>query len=349
MPWEVCNTQTTECEPVSCDEGVCTLGQSCISFASYTFDPPSACTCLPQLTLRLPSGSTYKIRDTCAPYGKICAFDVAAAVAGKAKPASCRLPTEWENCSTRVGCEKGFVCNPEYGVCMRTCTQTEDCPSRATYCSEDHYCENNICANPAENGDSDRAKFFASCDALGSGDGICAPVYNDAGDAYGLCLQTGCVGATCSGGGSGRLYCDPAAERPVLEAMCPGAEMCVGIEPDSEHPGALRGVCQPMCNAGTADSIDPAVGCEGEGKICYDLSGILDLYREKSISAKTRLGVCLPGCDLFGNDTCPLEDALGNPMGCMPAGNGTIGYCGSISPYLLMALLADHSRKALGE
>jgi hypothetical protein len=103
-----------------------------------------------------------------------------------------------------------------------------------------------------------------------------------------------------------------------------------------------------MRNAGTADSIDPAVGCEGEGKICYDLSGIPD-YRYKSISAKTRLGVCLPGCDLFGNDTCPLEDALGNPMGCMPAGNGTIGYCGSISPYLLMALLADHSRKALGE
>jgi hypothetical protein len=105
--------------------------------------------------------------------------------------------------------------------------------------------------------------------------------------------------------------------------LCSQGQYCLGVQPDPANPAGQPGFCAQACNA--APSPDPVATCTSG--TCVDMSGAAD-----GTVQLARLGLCLPGCSLYGTDSCPA-DALGNSCGCAPAPpyDGT-GYCWPLSP-----------------
>ncbi len=339
------DSPTTGCEPISCGGEQCEPGQTCLDLASLQFDPGMPCSCIPDTTTPLFGEAVQS--DTCKPYGRICDWDYNGTVSLPAKcrlPGRSRVPLQWEPCLPAVGCEEGYACHPEFQICMQSCETTADCLDPLTECvdtGEAKYCNYQRCTDGALGSDLDR--MFAPCDAQGTGDGTCIPVWNtykftpEQSGVIGLCQQAGHAGT-----GQGRTSCDPDARRPALEAMCPVGQFCDPWGPDPDRPGSRRGICRPMCNAGHGDWMsgpNPELGCADPTDACvqaFYFGFPINRMTQADVDPywfPTTPGICVPSCDPTGDGSCP-EDPFGDQQICQLRFqfHGGQGTCGPSSP-----------------
>ncbi|MBI5544406.1 MAG: hypothetical protein HY901_10980, partial [Deltaproteobacteria bacterium] len=310
---EVCDGTTGRCRPPTCDGAACQQGQGC--YDPQTMTSGDVCTCLPYWTD--PWGMGHP--DTCAAYGLACDWDY-----DSPRPATCRLPREFEECVPNSPCEAGLECVSlsGYNLCMQPCRSSSDCATPYTTCMTQlrRHCYYNICADPGSN-PSERSRYYQPCTSLSPGDSRCIPWVGEDGEGgaweIGLCLQGGVaphLGA-----------CSTDADRTRMSELCPVDELCMPIQPDPDRPGETLGTCQRACNAGAL--ANPPAPCSSSTDVCLDYSSLQDGMLEE-----TRPGVCYRRCDLFGSDACP-PDALQNPTGCSPAAtSGSEGYCRALAP-----------------
>ncbi|HEY3447533.1 MAG TPA: hypothetical protein VGK67_14355 [Myxococcales bacterium] len=313
----------------------CTSPDRCVAFSDGKRCGRDVCSCQPRYT----DASGVDHDDTCWQYGLVCGMDLTSAAA--TKPSECRMPLEFEDCTAAVGCaapsDGGRLDCVSYGsgsLCMRNCANgtvpdSKRCVLDYTTCLPSgmfkNHCYVNICADPScfQGGsgcaaDKERAKYFKPCTSLSPNDSTCVQwVYSDHTE-IGACVQ----GGTAPRGGE----CDPGSTRsepspyakhcqpPVMDAAgnvtTPG-EQCARVEAvnPADPNTAFRGLCRPQCNAYTGTNPAPVsvMPCAA-GQVCLD--SVSD-----PLIQKTRVGQCVPGCDLFGSDAC-AADVLGNKTGC---------------------------------
>lgn len=310
--FEVCNTETAECEPITCNGAQCERGQTCVdpSRSDFPRDGEAAvCSCTPAYR----TGQVEHL-DSCNAYGMVCAFNRATRA-----PASCVMPGEGDPCIPSIGCDQTGVtleCRSigSSMICARKCSSADECPLATDTCAPSGFCEPNLCAR-RQDGSLDRSKLFGPCDARGTGDGTCLPRRIRGSDSA-LCVQNGTadVGDECS----------PEATRAEADKLCGAGQVCEGIQPDPTHPNRTRGICARACNASTGMQASPRIGCD-PGSRCRAIA---------DGSNFTRLGACTAECDLIGGtDGCP-DDALGNEVGCYSYSNrnADTGWCLPIHP-----------------
>jgi hypothetical protein len=313
--WEECDEATTRCDPPECGSGRCQLGQGCYDPA--TFEPAageaSICTCLPRIADPA-SGEDLQEEvlqeDSCAPYGMVCGFDSA-----RKSAALCRKPSAFEGCLPRAGCAEGLSCaaTSAGGLCLQSCAEGKDCRDITTYCEiMDGHCWPNRCARP-DLDPAERDRSFKPCDAAGKGDGTCLP-FTATADAF-LCVQAGTAPS--------RGACDPDADRTNPSGLCQVGERCDATEPDPLDVTRAKGICVAACDAGP----DAAALCP-DGQRCIEVFGTQDSAHRPL----GRLGSCLLACDVLGTGGCPLQDTLGNAMGCRVDAAQSGGVCRSLLP-----------------
>ncbi|MHB1843400.1 MAG: hypothetical protein ACYCWW_01020 [Deltaproteobacteria bacterium] len=199
--------------------------------------------------------------DSCAAAGYQCTPNASGS------GGSCQVPGNTAPCTTAVGCQQPFTCTsipfqsgPQF-LCVQPCTgSSASCLSPLMNCQAisqtSKICFFDICgpgSNPA-NGTA----FYASCNAQGTGDGVCLPFLQQGGAAIGVCQQTGTAAAGASCG---------FARDAGTAALCGAADDCV---PSLSNAAATTGSCLPLCDA-TGQDAGPA--CSGSTQTCAAWQG----------------------------------------------------------------------------
>jgi hypothetical protein len=187
------------------------------------------------------------------------------------------------------------------GVCLFSCTNTEDCPDPQTHCIGGQ-CVTNLCA-------ADGGPIDGPCNAAGTGDGICGAELNPTANVpipIGVCQQTGSLaaGATCTQG---------TPRDAGAAGLCTQGTNC-----EYQLDGGALTLCLKVCDV-TATSV-----C-GAGAVClpnpYDTDDAQDgICSQLSADAGCALGVdpyateldlCTSIADCACSTTCVSDTGSG--------------------------------------
>ncbi len=303
--FEVCNETTKQCEPVKCNNGTetCGTGEQCVQFTQTE----SHCSCTPTFTDTKNQPHT----DTCLDFGMICSMDTNNPV-----PSHCREPKQYEDCNDKSTCAtdshgKAMECaafstssGKTVHMCVIPCTKNSECDGLQTACDSQmgNVCWFKFCVDFTTNAkitDAERAKFFAPCDMDGTGDGYCQPQpSSDPDGILGVCQLAG--SAQVDG------ECNPADLRGDPTKTCVKNAYCLKAE---GFDTTAKGICRASCNAAPGTKV-PTLDCAANH--CFDFSGAT------AAADKTRFGICMESCNLFGTGGCTGTDVLNNGYGCQP-------------------------------
>jgi hypothetical protein len=239
LKFEVCNHETSLCEPVTCNGVQCQFGQTCLNLQTASYDSSAECTCFPDFTG--PYGEFFV--DTCAYYSQICTIDFR-----RLEPASCRLPRIGEPCGPQLegpecdqegtdGTNAGMECVD--GLCWQWCEESSACRDPKSKCTvkssqmeqgtHAKHCQTNYCLDPSgveiPDVPTDRNGYFAACSSSTDDDGTCwpEPAWFGVIADIGICAQNGLVAENGE--------CDPDARRPHLDEMCGPSLYCQKADP----------------------------------------------------------------------------------------------------------------------
>ena len=139
-----------------------------------------------------------------------------------------------------------------------------DCPDIFTSC-QNGLCTINVCE-----ADGGGGAFMGPCDAEGTGDGTCEPVFSKTTqEIIGACFQAGTVsldGGNCDPNQAPFTLASadgvtPNTKRPSAAALCPIGYQCVATGPTT---GTCTQLCDPVFD-GLSDN--DAGGCLGGGRL----------------------------------------------------------------------------------